>query len=198
MMKLQEKKAREVLKTLGYKSASEADVNDLPRALTYAANNVGDTYEPKDEADARLYKSLMTAVDNGEAIEVLPSEEPANEEIMNRTEIDNGSVATATKTKKRANKSKAVKAKDKAPAKKDAAPTEKAEKKSNRPMDKWGSYVGSSNAKVNSVLSKKPKTFAQICEAAELSRGKVRYKHLEDLVARGIIVKDGKTWAIKS
>ncbi len=216
-MKMQENRVRKFLSNLGYVSASARPINELVKTLTHAAKTIGDDYEPKDDRDAKLFKRLSDAVEAGEPLEIVPEESddsteeaPESEEIVRSVKAeemyeDDGDVVVVAPPKKRG-RPKAVsngeQAKTMEEPKKRGRPKkgevrEKKTKSEDRETDKFGSYVGSSNAKVNSVLTKKPKTFAQICEETGLSRGQVRYKHLEALVEEGLLVKDGATWALK-
>jgi hypothetical protein len=70
-------------------------------------------------------------------------------------------------------------------------------KRAERDKDAFGSYVNSAEAKVNAVLTKDPKSFGEIVKETGLSRGQVRYKHLERLVKEKHVVKTKEGWALK-
>lgn len=65
-------------------------------------------------------------------------------------------------------------------------------------LDSLGSLVGSHNAKVNAVLSfTQYKGFKQIVEETGLTRGQVRYAHLDGLVKQGLAEKTKEGWKLK-
>lgn len=72
-------------------------------------------------------------------------------------------------------------------------PTKKAEKKTPG-TDKFGSRIGSDNAKINTVLSRKIKPMSQLVEEAGLKRG--LYIHLGQLVQKKLVKKTPEGYAL--
>jgi predicted transcriptional regulator len=63
-------------------------------------------------------------------------------------------------------------------------------KKSESKKDRFGSRIGTNNAKVNACLSNKPKTMAELTKEAKIE-GTV-YTHLGNLIEKGIVEKSEK------
>lgn len=63
-------------------------------------------------------------------------------------------------------------------------------------VDRFGSPVGSSNAIVNAVLTEAPKTFNDLVKDSGLTRGQVRYAHLDALVKKGFLKKSAAGYAL--
>jgi len=76
------------------------------------------------------------------------------------------------------------------------APPGKVRATADGPKDKYGSVVGTNNALVNKALGRSPLTFGQIVEKTGLTRGQVRYSHLDNLVKQGFANKVDKGWVL--
>jgi hypothetical protein len=101
-----------------------------------------------------------------------------------KTSKSTKSATKATKATKPDPKAAAAKPEPKAAA---AKPEPKAAKKEPIERDAFGSKLGSKAAKINSVLTRKPQTMAEIVEKAQLEE--TAYDYLNRKAAAGLIVK---------
>jgi len=137
--------------------------------------------------DARLkskVKTLPKSVDEGTVIEP----DAANKDLKALLKaIDKGDEVEIT-----AGKEKAADSKKKAPKKEKAKAAPKKEKAK---KDKFGAREGSLAAKVNKVITKKPKTMAQIKEA--VGTDGTFYNHMKKLIEAGFVEKTDKGYKLK-
>lgn len=77
------------------------------------------------------------------------------------------------------------------------APQPKKRKIGDGKTDEFGSPLGSNEAKVNAVMNGVVKSFKEIVAETGLTRGQVRYSHLDRMVAEGWFERTPKGWRLK-
>ncbi len=139
-------------------------------------------------------KAILEEIANASSIEVITADKKKSTEdksVKEKIEKRTGK-KTVKKTAKKKVSKKSEKKKSRFAKKKQTKTTTK---KTSTKLDKFGSRIGSTNAEVNTILSKKPLTMAQIVE--EVGGTSTFYSHMKSLVEAGRVEKTDKGYKLK-
>ncbi len=156
-----------------------------------------------ESVDIKLVKNskveaILIEIVNASSVEVVSADKEKTETKSTekkkaaKKKTTAGPVSKKKETKKTVSK-KTDKKKKSRFGKKKKAKTAKGETTSAK-MDKFGSRIGSKNAEVNSILSKKPLTMAQIVE--ESGGTSTFYSHIKNLIEAGHVKKTEKGYKL--
>ena len=184
-MKVDETQARKMTTSLGYASAGGWPTAKLAAVLNRL--DQADGLREVEGDDKQLFDSVLKAL-------------KAGKEIAVTTEKD-GVVATvlADTPRKKMKKQKEPKSAGKGkevPKKEKTAKKTKLNNGESVEVDKFGSRLGTERAKVNTRLSKEPKTVQQLADEAGLKNTYFR-KHLASLISEGFVVKTKDGYKLK-
>lgn len=152
-MKAARTQVQEMLVEMGYAGAAKWNDEKLQARIA----GIADDDKPESDDAANLYTNLVKAVAAEEEVELIDSDAPA------------------AKSKKL---SKGKKGKGK-----DAKKTRSAAKREAAELDKFGSRVGTTNAKIHAAMSTQFMSIPEILAKAKVES--VRYAHFKDLVKAG-------------
>ena len=134
-------------------------------------------------------KSILKEIAGASSIEVVSGgkkkSEPKTEPVKKEKK------ETKKTTKKKSAKKSDKKEKSRFGKKKQAKTVKK---ETSKEVDKFGSCIGSTNAEVNAILSKKPLTMAKIVE--EMGSTSTFYSHMKNLVKLGHVKKTDKGYKL--
>ena len=167
-------KSLALFKALGYKTANKWDNARLQKKLVELSKE-GTTEEPTlDDAMAGVFERVLDA---------------KGDVVLKDSKDEAKGTEAKPKSDKKPEADQPKKKKKKVTAGKSAAEVKpKAEKKKkDAAMDKFGSRVGSQAAKINSCLTKKAKTMAELM--GEVGAESTFYNHLNKLVKAGHVAK---------
>lgn len=134
-------------------------------------------------------KIILQELTNASSIEIASIEKKTEaKSVKEKIEKRTGKKAT----KKTAEKKVGKKSEKKSEKKKKTV--EKKKQKSGKDVDKFGSRKGTIQAKINAVITKRPKTMDQLLEDAEVTNP--QSGHLNNLIKDGWIIKSEKGFAL--
>lgn len=201
ILNIKESEARKLLAAVGMEATEKCNVKRLATKLNQLPLVSAELKSPEDSADKSLLQSVLDALQEGEKISVVPDSDEGQQE---QTQKESPEVKTITKATKKGGK---IHSEPKANVKKDgktkpgkgakfsekpaktSGKNKAAKKESTAETDKFGSRVGSGLAAINSCISSKSKSIAQLAEEAGRDNTMFR-KHMKKLVEAGYVVKD--------
>ena len=186
-------RAIKIFEALGFQTADKWDVARLQKKLVKLSTLVdGANLDSKTQ---KRVNEILRAQKAGRKVAVIdPNDAAADKQREKKVE----DAAKREKERKAEKRSKTAK-KEKAVVKKKAKEGKAAKKQEKRiaekvDTDKFGSRKGSNPAKINAVLSKKPKKMSQLIKEAKLSG--THYEHLSKLIEAGHAKKTEKGYAL--
>jgi len=191
-------RAIKIFEALGFKTAGKWDVAKLQRKLLKLDTLIEGT--DLDKKNLKKVNEILSAQAKGRKVIVVDVEDVAAGKQREKEVKD----AAAREVKRKADQKTKAKAKEKAETKKTAKKakakktTKKAvaasDKKKKPGIDKFGGRTGTIKAKINAVLTKKPKTMQQLLKDAKVENQ--QSGHLKNLIEEGYVVKIGKGYAL--
>lgn len=186
-------RARMIYAALGFKTAGNWSATQLTKKLP----KLGTIIEGVDLDRKNLKKvnEILRAQNKGRKVIVVDMDDVAADKKRDQAVKD----AAKRETKRKAEKKVKTSKKEKASAKKKVEAKKSAKKTAKRiaekvDLDKFGSRKGSAYAKINTVLSKKPKKMSQLVKEAKVSG--TYYEHLNKLIKDRVAKKSDKGYAL--
>jgi hypothetical protein len=182
-----------IYKALGYKTADNWSAAQLTKKLPKLDTLIEGT--ELDKKNLKKVNEILRAQAKGRKVIVVDMDDVAADKKRGQ------SVKAAAKreTKRKAEKKEKTAKKEKTSAKKKVKAKKDAKKQTKRiaekvDLDKFGSKKGSTNAKINACLSKKPKKMSQLVKEAKISG--TCYTHLSSLIKDRVVKKSDKGYAL--
>lgn len=186
-------RAIKIFEALGFKTAEKWDTIRLQKKL----EKLGTLIEGAqiDKKNQKRINEILRFQKKGHKVIVVDPDDAVADKKRGKAVEDAAKRETKRKSEKKAEMAK----KEKASAKKDVKDKETAKKQEKRiaekaDIDKFGSRKGSNCAKINAVLSKKPKPMKQLVKEAKVSG--TYYELLKSLVKEGHVKKSDKGYAL--
>ena len=186
-------RARMIYVALGFKTAENWDVARLTKKLPKLDMLIEGAN--LDRKNIKKVNEILRAQSKGRKVIVVDMDDVDTDKKRGRA------VKDAQKRVAARDKDKKVKTakKEKASAKKEVKAKKAATKQTKRiaekvDLDKFGSHKGSAYAKINAVISKKPKKMSQLVKESKISG--TCYSHLKKLIDSGDVKKSDKGYAL--
>lgn len=186
-------RARMIYEALGFKTAGNWSAAQLQKKLLKLDTLVEGT--ELDKKNLKKVNEILRHQAKDRKVIVIDVDDAAADKSRSQA-VKN---AAKREVKRKAEKKVKTAKKEKTSAKKKVKAKKVAKKTAKRiaekvDLDKYGSKKGSTNAKVNAVLSRKPKKMSQLVKESKISG--TCYSHLSNLIKDRVVKKSDKGYAL--
>lgn len=184
----------ELFQEIGWKQAPKKIKDDewTLEKIRAVPKNVQEM-EFESEAAKELADKIVAALEADVDVEFVLDRGDASSDAVEETPKKSKGKGKDKKAEPDANKAESKPSKKKTASKKDSTKQKKQKKESSVEKDKFGSRLDTRCAKINAVLSKKPKTLSVITEESGASSVS---NHLATLMKKGYVVRTDKGYAV--